>query len=106
MSDGTHLSNFAGNKKEWPVYMTIGNLFSKIRQTSTMHSVVMITLLLIPIKNCNIPQNQLDEQRQTNRMVLNKVIQQVLQPVTFKQHPSTESGYYNFLCADGTFTRC
>jgi len=26
MSDGTHLSNSAGNKKVWPVYMTIGNL--------------------------------------------------------------------------------
>ena len=50
-SNGTHLSNFAGDKKEWPVYMTIGNLSSKIRQTSSMHSVVMVTLLLIPIKN-------------------------------------------------------
>ena len=31
MSDGTHLSNFAGDKKERPVYMTIGNRSSKIR---------------------------------------------------------------------------
>jgi len=30
MSDGTHLSNFACHKKEWPVYMTIGDLSSKI----------------------------------------------------------------------------
>jgi hypothetical protein len=27
MSDATHLTNFAGDKKAWPVYMTIGNLF-------------------------------------------------------------------------------
>jgi hypothetical protein len=26
MSDATHLTNFAGDKKAWPVYMTIGNL--------------------------------------------------------------------------------
>ena len=55
MSDGMHLSNFAGDKKEWPVYMKIGNLSSKIRQTPSTHSVVMVALLLIPIKNRNIP---------------------------------------------------
>ena len=32
MSDRTHLSNFAGDKIELPVYMTISNLSSKIRQ--------------------------------------------------------------------------
>ena len=61
MSDTTHLSNFAGDKKLWPVYMTIGNLSSKIHQTPSMHSVVMVTLLPIPIKNRNIPQKRLDE---------------------------------------------
>jgi len=32
MSDGTHLSNFAGNKEKWPVYMTIANQASKIHK--------------------------------------------------------------------------
>ena len=32
MSDGTHLSKFAGDKNEWPVYITIGNLSAKLRQ--------------------------------------------------------------------------
>jgi len=32
LSDGMHLSNFAGDHKEWPVYMTFGNLSSKLRQ--------------------------------------------------------------------------
>jgi len=66
MSDGTHLSNFAGDKKEWPVYMTIGNLSSKICHMPSAHTVVMVALLPIPIKNHNIPQKLLDEQRQTN----------------------------------------
>jgi len=26
LSDATHLTNFSGDKKAWPVYMTIGNL--------------------------------------------------------------------------------
>jgi len=71
MSDGTHLSNFAGDQKERPVYMTIGNLSSKIRQMPSTHSVVMVALLPIPMKNRNIPQKGLDEQWHTNREVLN-----------------------------------
>ena len=78
MSDGTHLSNFAGDKKKSPVCITIANLSSKIRQTPTTHSVVMVALLPIQIKNHNIPQRRQDEQQQINREVLNEVIWQVL----------------------------
>jgi len=70
------------------------------------HSIIMVALLLIPIKNCNIPQKRVDEQRQTNREVLNEVLWRVLHPLTFKQHPTAESGYFNVLCADGNFRRC
>ncbi|KAG8823085.1 hypothetical protein FRC19_004644 [Serendipita sp. 401] len=31
--DATHLTNFAGDKKAWPVYMSIGNIRSKTRNT-------------------------------------------------------------------------
>jgi len=106
MSDGTHLSTFAGDKKEWPVYMTIVNLPSKICQMPSMHSVVMVALLPIPIKNRSIPQKWLDEQWQTNREVLNKALRRILQPLTFQQNPSAESGYYNVLCVDGSFRHC
>jgi len=84
MSDGIHLSNFASEKKELPVYMTIGNLSSKIHQMPSTHTVVMVALLPIPIKNCNIPQMRLDEKRQTNREVLKVVLCLVLQPLTFE----------------------
>jgi hypothetical protein len=106
MSDRTPLSNIAVDKKVWSVYMTIGNLSSKIRQMPSAHIVVMFALLPIPIKNRNIPQKRLNEQWQTNRKVLNEVLQQALQPLTFKLHPSAESRYYNILCADGNFRRC
>jgi len=106
MSDGIHLSNFAGNKKECPVYMTMSNISSKIRHMPSMHTVVMVTLLLIPFKNRNVPQKQLDEQRKTNRDVLNEVLRWVLQPLTFEQNPNAESGYYNVLCAEGNFRGC
>jgi hypothetical protein len=38
--------------------------------------------------------------------VLNKVLRQVLQPLSFKPHSSAESGYYDVLCADGNFRSC
>jgi len=106
MSDGTHLSNFAENNQEWPLYMTIGNLPLKLPQMPSMHSVVMVALLPIPIKNRHDPQQRLDEQRQTNREVLNEVIRQVFHPLTFEHNPSAESGFYNVLCADGNFRNC
>jgi len=106
MSNGTHLSNFAGDKKEWPVYMTIGKLSLKIRQMPSTYSIVIVALLPIQIKNRNIPQKRLDEQRQTKREVLNKVLWRILQPLTFKQNPSAESTYYNVPCADGNFRHC
>jgi len=106
MSDKTHLSKCAGDKKEWSLYMTIGNRSSKIRQMPSMHSVVMVALRPIPMKNCNIAQKRLDEERQTNREVLNEVLWRLLQPLTFKQNPSAGSGYYNVLCADCIFRRC
>ena len=106
MSDGTHLSNFAGIKKEWPVYMAIGNLSSKIGQMPSKHRVMIVALLPIPIKNRNIAQKRLDEQRQTNREVLIEILRRLLPPLTFKHNLSAESGYYNFLCADRNFRRC
>jgi len=71
-----------------------------------MHSVVMVALLPIPIKNRIIPLKGLDEQQQTNREVLNEVLRRLLQPLTFKHTPSAKSWYYNVLCADGNFRRC
>jgi len=106
MSDGTHLLNFVGDKTEWPVYMTIGNLSSKIRKMPSMHSIIEVALPPIPIGNRNIPEKWVDEQRQTNWEVLNEVPGQVLQPFPFETHPSTGSGYFNSLCTDGNSTYC
>jgi len=84
MSDGTHLSNYAGDKREWPVFMTIGNLSSKIRQMPSPQSVIMVALLPIPIRNRDILQKWLNEQRQTNQEGQSEVLRRVLQPLTFK----------------------
>ena len=106
MFDRTHLSNFAGDKQEWTVYMTIRNQSSRIRKVPSTHSVMMVTLLLMSINNHNISQNCLHKQQYTNREVLKDVHWLVLQPLTVKDNTSTESGQYNVLCADGNYRRC
>ena len=106
MSDGTPLPNFAGDKTECHVYMTIGNLSSKIRQMPATHRVAMVPLLPVPNKNHNIHQKSLDKQRQTNREVLNQVLWRLLQPLTIDQNPSAGTGHYNVLCADGPCRHC
>jgi hypothetical protein len=106
MFDRTHLSNSAGDKTEWPEHMKIGNLSSKIRQMPSAHSVIIVALLPILIKNCTMPQKGLDEQRLTNQEVLNEVLWRVLQSPIFTHNPSVETGSYNVLCADCNFRRC
>jgi len=70
------------------------------------HSVVMIALLPIAILNPNIPENRLDEQRQTKQEVLKEIRCRVLQRLTFGHNLGAKSGYYIILCADGDFRRC
>jgi len=106
VSDETHLLKFAGDKTEWPVYMTIGNVSSKIHQMPWMQSVIMFALLPIPITNRNISQTRLVDLQQTNQEVLNVVHWGVLPPPTVIQNPCAESGYYNILCAEGNIRCC
>jgi hypothetical protein len=106
MSDITHLSNFAADKTECPVYMTFGNQCSRIHKIPSKVNVVMVAVLPIPIKIRIIPQTQHDEQRQTNQEVLNEVLQWVLKSRTGTQNSGAKSGYYTVLSADGNFMRC
>jgi len=106
MSNGTHLSNSAGDKKEWPEHMTIRNLSSTIRQIHSTHSIAMVTFLWIPIINCTNTQMRHNQQRQTNRELLNEALQRTLHHLSLKHNPSAESGYYKVLCQDANFRRC
>jgi hypothetical protein len=60
-SDGTHLTKYVGEKQKGPVYMTIHNQGGKIHHMPSMPRVVMVALLQIPMKNCNILRKHLDE---------------------------------------------
>jgi hypothetical protein len=66
LSDGTHLSNFTGDKKEWHVYMSIGKVSSKIYYMPSIHSVVVIDPLPIPNQYPNSHRKQLEEHWEIN----------------------------------------
>ena len=52
-SDETQLTNFSGDKKLWPVYMSIGNIRSSVQNIHTMHAWVPIAFLPIGPKRVN-----------------------------------------------------
>ena len=49
MSDQVNLTNFSGDKKAWPVYMTIGNLPSTIHNRPGSMVSLLLGLLPIPL---------------------------------------------------------
>jgi len=106
MFNGTDLMNFTGYQRDRPVCITIGNLSSMIRQMPSIQSIPLVAFLLIPIKHSIILPKRLDGQLQINREVLNEVLWPVPQPLTFTQHPSAESWYYNVLNWDDNSWHC
>ncbi|KAA8910111.1 hypothetical protein FN846DRAFT_757959, partial [Sphaerosporella brunnea] len=43
--DATHPTNFSGDGKAWPLYLTIRNLPAAIRNKDTMQAVILVGLL-------------------------------------------------------------
>jgi len=107
MSDATHLTNFCGDKKAWPVYMTIGNLSAKARMQHTMHGVLLLALLPIPVKMREVPAKIRNAQREHNRSVVQNVLKHVMQDLLASGSKEQRHGqdFYTF-CADGQVRHC
>ncbi|KAF8427191.1 hypothetical protein BGX38DRAFT_1082155, partial [Terfezia claveryi] len=45
VSNAIHLTNFSGNGKVWPIYMSIGNIKSRFRNKLTSHAWIVVALL-------------------------------------------------------------
>ena len=72
-SDETHLTNFSGDKKAWPIYMTLGNLPAATRNAPTSEAMYLVALLPIPPKKKKLKQKDKDR--------IEKILQECLYDV-------------------------
>src|SRR5437764_98634 len=77
MLDETHLSDFSGDKKAWPIYFTIGNILSKYHNKLSNHCVITLAFLLIPPKKKNLT----SEQQEFIDQILQQILKSILQPL-------------------------
>jgi hypothetical protein len=70
-SDKTHLSVFAGNKKAWPLYLSIGNIHSKVRNAPSRHAWILIAYLPVVVFRDNNGDNEARLYHQCVKYVLN-----------------------------------
>lgn len=77
-SDATHLTNFSGDKKAYPLYMTIGNLNSKCRGSPKQNAIQLIALLPVPPKMKTMAAGQKRKQQHQNKLVFHEVIAYIL----------------------------
>jgi hypothetical protein len=50
ISDQIHHTNYSGTKKEWPVYLSLGNIDSTIRSKPSNLASILVGLLPVPPK--------------------------------------------------------
>ena len=81
LSDQTNLTNFSGNKKPWPVYMTIGNILSRTRNSPAKMPILLLALLPVHPKFTGESARANEAQRQTNADTLRAVFDLVLPPL-------------------------
>ena len=100
MSDQTHLSNFSGEKKAWPVYITPGNLPSTRRNSLGSMAVLLLALLPVPPKLSKSTSAD-KHQRRINAETLQLVFQLLFEPLQAVARKGV-----NIDCADGKVRRC
>ncbi|EDQ99216.1 uncharacterized protein LACBIDRAFT_335224 [Laccaria bicolor S238N-H82] len=95
-TDKTHLSTFQGDKKVWPVYLTIGNIEKDKRRKPTAHATVLIG---------NLPVAKLDNYTDASHSeegycLFHYCMTQILSPIV-------EAGKdgVDIVCADGFIRR-
>ncbi|KAI5776111.1 hypothetical protein EDC01DRAFT_780046 [Geopyxis carbonaria] len=85
-SDETHLTNFSGGRKAWPVYMTIGNLDATVRSRWYWRAQVLMS--------------------QQAKQALYTVLHGLLEPLNRFANPEHEGRPVEMLCADGSVRSC
>src|SRR5207302_6218393 len=74
-------TNFSGDKKAWPVYMTIGNILSRTRNSPVKMPILLLALLPVPPKFMGESARADETQRQMNADCLKAVFDLIFVPL-------------------------
>lgn len=99
-SDETQLTNFSGDKKAWPIYLTIGNIDARTRNRPSMHANVLLALLPVPPKMSGDRKRDEALRRRSNR-ILREIIELLFDPLREASGEGVEMD-----CSDGFVRRC
>ena len=101
VSDQTHLTNFSGDKKAWPVYLTIGNIRSQTRNSPSKMAVILVALLPVPPKFTSKKTKTRGAQQTMNDEILDAVFSFIFEPL----EAATKYGK-EMCCSDGRVRQC
>ncbi|QRW09551.1 plasma membrane ATPase 4 [Ceratobasidium sp. AG-Ba] len=96
-SDETKLTNFSGDKKAHPVYITIGNLPKRLRRRTSKRANVLLGYLPVPKLNC---ESNKEERRIQRRHLFHQCMRALLKPLAEAAKTGVEVP-----CADGGVRR-
>ncbi|KAI0258459.1 hypothetical protein BC834DRAFT_926511 [Gloeopeniophorella convolvens] len=95
-SDQTHLSVHSGDKKAWPVYLTLGNISADIRRQPSKHATILIGYLPV----CKMDTFSPERRAVARHRLFHYCMERLLAPLV-------EAGQHgvNTTCADGFIRR-
>lgn len=100
MSDATHLTNFSGDKKLHPVYISIGNISSEFRLKQSARATQLLAMLPIPPKKPDsVTQTQWDRDADRVRQVRYESLHLILDDFC----DATITDGATLLCGDGHY---
>jgi len=102
VSDMTHLTNFCSDGKLWPVYMSIGNISSRIRQKPTSHAWIPVVLLpVVPKRVYKKADWSAVKQERESLEIMHVLLKFILGPISdAAEHAITAH------CGDGVVRKC
>jgi hypothetical protein len=103
-SNQTHLTNYFGDKTEWPVYFRLGNIDSMMRSKPSNLGCILAAFLPIPPKyhfNGDRKPRAVKDQQIHNGDVLRKVFEHIFRPLDVLFNTGQL-----MLCADSRMRQC
>ncbi|KEP45881.1 hypothetical protein V565_233860, partial [Rhizoctonia solani 123E] len=97
-SDETRLTNYAGDKKAHPVYLTVGNIPKRLRRRISSRATILIGYLPTPKLDC---EPNAERKRELKRDLFHRCIEDMLAPLT----EACKEGGVEMPCADGGVRR-